>query len=926
MKLLILSINDILVDENIRLVRDLIKNDYSILAIDSRIIVFCLQNNLTYHTIDQFFAPFEIRQISQYAHYIEWKWFDKKKDLFYVDDICWPAFDHHAMFWFWRDVLLAEEFSKRFYENGGEDIYVFPNVNRLPYIYYDSNMVWKECFTNPQYRLNLRQRSILNILKKNFTRDSEKATFFSRINVKYSLPYKRELITLAFNVYELYRFYPLIKDIISFMGRDRIRLYSIHDSPRIVSEANKQLGIEINTFKQFDFYNIEISKHFLQSFKSLKEDSEDWLRDIFDCYHFHFKHYFEKRLPCLVFMFNRWQHLLMYESPKLVITSQLMDAESQLPVIAGKRLGIETWSVPHGFFSVDNPVQLADKLFVCSKLSTISMVKNGIPENIILLAKGMIPYQEYPMSNPFEFRQGDKINILVLLTCTTLNNVLMPYFDINRQVEALKFLKNISERYSSKINLKYKVHPGWPDVETLYVAGIKDENILPIDSDPVVAIKQSDIVVDINYSSISAISQSIEFNKPLIFFLNTPVNITHCEYEFIKSAGTVVDNEKAFEILIKKIIHEDKKLEEMTSISRLFFESHLKTDYSKSFVEYLEMFFNRKALEKCDVLQKNLKIINIDADIQEYYGEVTQTDFKRILKRAEQIDNIELATNEFCRVNNNHYFRSYALDPRRALSIGLFANVEGKKVLDYGCGIGSLGFVYAKNKAEVLFVDKCLDRLQFAKLRCEQAKLNNNSFWGCKDWHSLPFQNRSLDIICINGVLEWVADMPGISYKDVKKLHIDFLKKMSNLIKKSGHIYLAIENRFALRYFLGYPEDHTEIPFISLMDRDKANQLHLKYKGEDFKRWTWGYDEFKELLQNAGLCVREAYAVFPDYRFPEVIVPLTEHNLLSKHIKQDLIRGALYNQDVDNLVRYLEIMGLTHYIVYSYAFLIVPRA
>lgn len=315
-----------------------------------------------------------------------------------------------------------------------------------------------------------------------------------------------------------------------------------------------------------------------------------------------------------------------------------------------------------------------------------------------------------------------------------------------------------------------------------------------------------------------------------------------------------------------------------------------------------------------------MQITNIDIDSSFYYGEISKERFERVLDEGVKLNDLELAVHKFCDEMHSEYFRRYALDPRRALYLGLFGSVAGLKVLDYGCGLGSLGIPAALAGAHVTFVDSCLGRLEFSKIRCEQSRLHEVSFWGCKTWQSLPFAPEKFDLIILNGILEWVPKTVGATFETTLGTQLDFMKSMCRLLNPNGRIFLAIENRFALKYLMGYPEDHTNIKYLSIMPRRLGNKLHQELTGRDFVTWTWGYDDFHRLLPGVALAVDEEYAMFPDYRFPQYVVSLGDEESLKSGMLQDTYDSP--REECERMIEYLAEMGQLHRSVYSFAFVL----
>ncbi len=310
---------------------------------------------------------------------------------------------------------------------------------------------------------------------------------------------------------------------------------------------------------------------------------------------------------------------------------------------------------------------------------------------------------------------------------------------------------------------------------------------------------------------------------------------------------------------------------------------------------------------------------NIDADQGFYYGEIPREPMLEILADGRRTKDPEGAVRRFCQRTGNAYFQEYALDPRRALGLRLLGNLAGRRVLDYGCGIGSLGIVAARARAAVTFVDNCLPRLELALQRARQAGVADACFYACRTWRSLPAAVGRFDAIIVNGVLEWVPSTVGTDFGSVVSVQLDFLSSLRDRMAADGTIYLAIENRFALQYLMGYPEDHTDIPYLSLMPREAANALHRQRKGTDYTAWTWSLDEFRQRLPQVGLGLRQGFAIFPDYRFPRRVVSLDDPAGLRSGLDLETYEPS---ETRTRLSDYFQETGRLADVVYSYALLV----
>lgn len=90
---------------------------------------------------------------------------------------------------------------------------------------------------------------------------------------------------------------------------------------------------------------------------------------------------------------------------------------------------------------------------------------------------------------------------------------------------------------------------------------------------------------------------------------------------------------------------------------------------------------------------------------------------------------------------NNYYYQKI-----------LFSKCKNKRILDYGCGTGSISFKLIENGASVIGIDISKAAINKAKLRAKSEKLNNLEFL-VMDGESLKFDDNYFDIICGRGIL-----------------------------------------------------------------------------------------------------------------------------------------------------------------------------
>jgi len=185
------------------------------------------------------------------------------------------------------------------------------------------------------------------------------------------------------------------------------------------------------------------------------------------------------------------------------------------------------------------------------------------------------------------------------------------------------------------------------------------------------------------------------------------------------------------------------------------------------------------------------------------------------------------------------------------------------RLLDAGCGWGGVTFWVAPEFRHVYAIDVEMEGLQFIDIRASQDHHNNIiTVMGSVD--RLPFPDHFFDVVLLNGVLEWIGTFSEESLPE--QLQLDALKEIKRVIQPEGTLYIAIENRYGLQYFIGYKEEHTGLRFVSLLPRKLANKYHRYRKGYSYRALTHSRPALRRMLERAGFGEADFFAAFPSYR------------------------------------------------------------
>jgi SAM-dependent methyltransferase len=237
------------------------------------------------------------------------------------------------------------------------------------------------------------------------------------------------------------------------------------------------------------------------------------------------------------------------------------------------------------------------------------------------------------------------------------------------------------------------------------------------------------------------------------------------------------------------------------------------------------------------------------------------------------------------------------------------------RVLDIGAGMGTNSHALATHYREVIAVEPVVERIHFMQQRFAQERLSNIKILRSSVW-ALPFSKATFDLVVMNGVLEWVATgQPG----DPGDIQESALCKVLDLLKPGGYLYLGIENRLGLGYFVGYSDPHCGLPFVTVLPRRLAH-WYARKKGftGGYRNYLYSSRGYRKLLQKAGFAAVDVYVALPSYNHPRFLIPL-QNNIFSyySHIFNPLHKGRLRGLVYEVLLH----SGLLKYLEYSFVIL-----
>lgn len=194
----------------------------------------------------------------------------------------------------------------------------------------------------------------------------------------------------------------------------------------------------------------------------------------------------------------------------------------------------------------------------------------------------------------------------------------------------------------------------------------------------------------------------------------------------------------------------------------------------------------------------------------------------------------------------------YHLTPIRKNILNWYPFKKDSEVLEIGAGMGAITEVLCDKCKNVVSVELSKNRAKSIEIR-NKAKENLELI--VANLNDIDFGERKFDYITLIGVYEYAA-----LYTNTDNPYVDFLNNIKKLLKPDGKLLIAIENKFGMKYWLGAPEDHTNIVYDGITGYEPSEKVR-----------TFGKEELKEILKKCGFENMKFYYPLPDYKLPSLI-------------------------------------------------------
>lgn len=234
-------------------------------------------------------------------------------------------------------------------------------------------------------------------------------------------------------------------------------------------------------------------------------------------------------------------------------------------------------------------------------------------------------------------------------------------------------------------------------------------------------------------------------------------------------------------------------------------------------------------------------------------------------------------------------------------------------VLDVGAGLGTLSLALAQHYARIFALERVEERVEFMRLRFMQEGCTNISIIKT-DVDLLPFPAATFDLIILNGVLEWLPY--SRKQESPRAAQLYYLRRLRDLLKPNGVLYVGIENRFCLDFLIGAPDPHIAIKGVTVLPRWVADLICRARIGDRYRPYLYSHRGYKKLLAEAGFRSSTVLSALPSYTDPRRIRPL---HLRSNDFEADI--WVTKNPLASVAKRILVRLDLLKYFGYAYVLL-----
>lgn len=194
----------------------------------------------------------------------------------------------------------------------------------------------------------------------------------------------------------------------------------------------------------------------------------------------------------------------------------------------------------------------------------------------------------------------------------------------------------------------------------------------------------------------------------------------------------------------------------------------------------------------------------------------------------------------------------YHLSRERSIAYNSLELPSNALVLEVGCGCGAITRFLGEKVAHVVALEGSPRRAAIARARTRD--LESVSVL-CASFGDVVFDG-DFDFIICNGVLEYAPLF--VKHEQPAR---ELLRLLTSLLKPTGNLIVAIENKLGLRYFASGKEEHTNIMYDGI-------EGYARFPNGPI---TFGFSELHGMLSENCAFV-ETFLPLPDYKLPTALI------------------------------------------------------
>ena len=226
-----------------------------------------------------------------------------------------------------------------------------------------------------------------------------------------------------------------------------------------------------------------------------------------------------------------------------------------------------------------------------------------------------------------------------------------------------------------------------------------------------------------------------------------------------------------------------------------------------------------------------------------------------------------------------------------------FTDLQGKEILDVGCGDGATAAVLSRHGAKVTGLEP-----QNSEISNPAIRLLHESF------EDFDGDAQMFDIIIMQDVLEHLPDAAVA------------LKKSSRLLKKGGLLYIATPNRFSIINLFCDP--HWQLPLVSILPRNGVKFLvNTVFRKDRRQRMDWAalisLNKLVNLLKKNNFRIKFVNNFVADQLFtnPPSVVCAPGHLKIVEIVKRNHWQNRLVSLVSDSLDFFNNFINPTWYVI-----------